>query len=463
MWIGAVAVKFFNAFYKLTTGGLPIDNDIMFVFQLNFVQKLFIILVLGAVVALIFSVLRRLFGMRYAILAVALFSLEPFYIALSREIHLEGLMTTFMAASFVYLFAYTAENSRRDLYLSGVFAALAVLTKSSALFLLPFAGLMLFLNTKNIKAALRSYWPWLGAAVSAFFVLWPAMWVAPLEALGAVGSGIFNTGIDEGHIQLWFGEFVENPGPLFYPVVLWLKASLYVVAGVLGLAFVFKKLDDRRKKFVLYLLLFAGLYLVEMTIPSKKLDRYLLPAIMALVLAAVLTFEHWASKLRNGYVAAVLIPAVVFAIYLHPNYFAYYSPLAGGLKHGMFIVGPKWTFGQRELTAELTRIKQEDGLTGFEDSSLVKLYFEEEQRKNKLVVAFPIQYFSQLYPFVYSLDGWPTIDALREDASRSNYFVYPVWDESSPSIHSYNLVLRSQVYLHGVPIYNVYNKVDEQD
>src|SRR3989344_5160036 len=71
MWIGAAAVKFFNAFYKITTGGLPADNNIGVIFELNFLQKLFIVLVLGFVVAMIFSMLKKLFGLRYAVIAIA--------------------------------------------------------------------------------------------------------------------------------------------------------------------------------------------------------------------------------------------------------------------------------------------------------------------------------------------------------------------------------------------------------
>ena len=459
MWIGAAAVKFFNAFYKITTGGLPADNNIGVIFELNFLQKLFIVLVLGFVVAMIFSMLKKLFGLRYAVIAVALFSLEPFYVALSREIHLEALMATFMVASFVYLFAYLKESSRRLLYISGIFAALAVLTKSSALFLLPFTGLLFLVEKRKIGLALKDYWPWLGTAILTFVLLWPAMWVAPLEALKTLGSGIFNTGIEEGHIQLYFGRLVQDPGSFFYPVVLWLKTSLYIVVGVIAFPFIKKRIGADGKKFALYLLLFASLYLIEMTIPAKKLDRYALPAIMALVLVAAFFFDYLAGKVKFGLIL-ILLPAIATTIYLHPNYFSYYSPLSGGLEKGMFIVGPKWIFGQRELTSALSKIKQEDNLTGFEGSSLKKLYYKEEL-KQKLVVSFPVQYFSQLYPFVYTLDGWPTIDSLREDARQSNYFVYPVWDQESDAFTNYNLVYRATVYMRGVPIYNIYDRVDK--
>ncbi|MBI2414970.1 glycosyltransferase family 39 protein [candidate division WWE3 bacterium] len=486
MWIGTFAVKVYNGWSKLIQGTLPIDNDITFIFELNFLQKLLIVCTTGIVLAFIFHVLRKVFGLKYACIAIILVSLEPFYIFLSREIHLEGLMTTFMLASIVSLYSFKVYNTKFYLVVSAFFAALSVLTKSSALVLIPFTALMIFLISllqdrlsisRRIQEFVKVFCFWLLIFIVTFFLVWPAMWVVPIKALSTVFGGIINTGIEDGHMQLYFGELVKDPGYLYYFVVFWLRSSFYLILGLLFLPFIFKRLETKKQEFVLLLIIFSIVYLIEMMIPAKKLDRYILPTMMALVLVVAFMFEwlidYISSKIRlalrkksvsktmqeilknGGYV--VLIPAFIVPLILYPNFSSYYNPLAGGLKKGIFMVEPKWTFGQRELSKELARLKIEDNLKGFEGSSLKKLYYKDILRE-KLVVAFPIQYYSQLYPFVYKLDGWPTIDTLRQDAKQSNYFVYPVWDEMSPAFKNYNLKYRSSVYLRGVTIYNIYTR-----
>ena len=215
MWIGTIAVKIYNLYYKVFFRGLPQDNNITTVFELHFLQKLLIVFVIGIVLAITFYALRKIFGFRYAILAIIFISLEPFYIALTRVVHLEGLMTTFMLASFVWLYYFLQDTTKnKRLYLSAIFSGLAVLTKSSSLFLVPFSGLILFIHifskekrfVKSVWSSLGIYWKWLVVVVVSFVILWPAMWTVPGQALNTIWRGIFTIGMDRGHLQLFFWQ-----------------------------------------------------------------------------------------------------------------------------------------------------------------------------------------------------------------------------------------------------------------
>jgi len=106
MWISGVAVKINAAYSMLTNTSLSADDNIGVIFQLDFIQKFLIVCVIGLVLSLVFYVLRNVFGLKYALISIFFLSFEPFYLALTRVIHLEGLVSTFMLASIVWLYYY---------------------------------------------------------------------------------------------------------------------------------------------------------------------------------------------------------------------------------------------------------------------------------------------------------------------------------------------------------------------
>ena len=282
MWLGSGAVKVYNLYYETIRKVLPPDNDVQTIFELNFVQKFFIVAFLGLVLASIYYVLGNMFGRRYAVIVFALIAFDPFYTALSREIHLEGLLSTLMLGSFLWFYYYlenTKDSSR--FIISGIFGALAVLTKTTALFIVPFSFILAYLfyyihNKKvhdSLKLALTPYYKWLMVFTVCFILFWPAMWVMPEQALQSLVKGVFDVGIEEGHEQLYFGRLLEDPGLAYYFVVLAFRSSILLMIGLLGfLLFSRKSYNSETKKFILISLLYSILYLVEITLPSKKLE-----------------------------------------------------------------------------------------------------------------------------------------------------------------------------------------------
>ncbi|MDO8261008.1 MAG: glycosyltransferase family 39 protein, partial [Candidatus Magasanikbacteria bacterium] len=368
LWLGAIAVKVYNLFYDLVFKHAPIDNSIAMIFELDFVQKLFVTITIGVTLAFIFYVLNKLFGKRYAIIAVVLISLEPFYVALTRVLHLEGLMSTFMIASFVWFYYFlTDQTKKKRLYISAAFTALAVLTKTSALFMLPFLGLVLFswdFGAKRrfwpaFRSSLNVYWKWLFFAVLVFVAVWPAMWAYPLLALQTLYRGIFTIGVEGGHDQFYFGAYTQDPGWTFYFVVLALRSSFAVLLGFVGYLFVHKKLSSDKKSFALYSLGFTILYLAFLTFPSKKLDRYIIPAILSFILVVSFYYE----RLKNYILVLLVIPAIFILVRIHPDYFSYYNPLFGGLRTGINVIEPKWLIGESEIAFYLRNVMVKDNLT----------------------------------------------------------------------------------------------------
>jgi hypothetical protein len=472
MWIGTGTIKGYNLFYDFVYKHPPIDNDIKTVFEINFVEKLGIVLVLATVFSSIYYVLFNLFGRRYAVIALLLLGLEPFYAGLSREIHLEGLMSAFILASFVWLY-YAAENKYTNfaLFLSGVFGALAVLTKTTALIVVPFSFLVLFLHSlyaskklgRSFSISLTPYVKWIMIFVLFFNLLWPAMWVTPSTALQTLYNGVVNVGIDEGHDQLYFGKLLTNPGLGFYFVVLLIKSSVYLLFGVLGyFLFAARTFDKKSQRFAVTALLLAILYLLEISIPSKKIDRYIVPSMLSLLLVGAFFYE-WlllkAKKFYNIFILILFAPAILLFASILPDYFSYYNPFTGGLKTGITVLEPKWLIGGKEVAAYFEKVKKDENLLPFDKDENMESMLKSSALSQRLTVAFPEKYYIQIWPFISKIGGAAVIEDLGGFASKTKFFVYPVWQDDSTQETRFKLQYYGSVYKNGVELYKVYKRV----
>ena len=95
--------------------------------------------VLIAVFALLVA---RLWGTGVGVTAGLLLALDPFSVALGQILHVDGLLTGFMAISSLCLICYWWERGSRWLLVgAGITAGLAMLSKTPGVFMLPFAAL----------------------------------------------------------------------------------------------------------------------------------------------------------------------------------------------------------------------------------------------------------------------------------------------------------------------------------
>ena len=480
MWIGTVAVKFFNLYYDIVYKSPPPNNDISVIFQLHFLQKLFIVLVIGFSLSLIFYGIRKIFDLKYSVILLSFLVIEPFYVALTRELHLEGLMATFMMASFVWFYLYLQDKRKTvRLLISALFASLSVLTKTSSIFIVLFVIFTsiyydvvsvnkadkLFLTFKllKIKDILKLNLKYLFLFGLFFFLIWPAMWTNAILAIQTMYRGIFTIGLDRGHIQLFFGKSTLDPGPFFYPVVFWLRSSVYLVLGLVGFFFVSRKLKIEKRKFSYLAFMFAFLLLLELTFPSSKLDRYFLPIQMILWIPSAFFYEYLLNSLKIGnykfnYLIFLLfiLPGALLLFFIHPDYFSYYSPLGGGLKSGMNIIEPKWMIGQKQIIIYLEgKLKSGKYVTFKSGESLENT----KDKSKKLTVAFQEKYYTQIWPFIRKIGGWAVIEDLIPQARETNIFIYPVWDDIPINETRFTLKYIDSIFLRGVKLYNVYERI----
>ena len=243
--------------------------------------------------------------------------------------------------------------------------------------------------------------------------------------------------------------------------------AMFNFLGLLaGLVILFKKgFPKDKEKFIKYILYFSVFYLVVITIPSKKLDRYILPSLMGFTLISGFVFDNLfrSIKEKKNQIAFVLIS--LFFLFLrtyrmHPDYFSYYNPLFGGLGVGINVIEPKWMIGIPEIMNYFDQLSSTKNFTfsGPEDS--FEKIIDQERSNQVLSVGFPEKYYTQIWPFFRREGDWAVIKDLTPFAKHTIYFVYPVWEDDSNLENRFKIELIDQISVRGVPVYNVYRRLN---
>jgi 4-amino-4-deoxy-L-arabinose transferase-like glycosyltransferase len=287
----------------------------------------------------------RLWGVGVGATTGLLLAVDPFSVALGQILHVDGLLTGFMAISALCLIWYWWERGSRWLLVAaGVSAGLAMLSKTPGVFMLPFGaavgGLALLGGRAKFRRAVTGSLAFGVLTVVSYFAFWPALWLAPVEMIGRVVEFLRETGGQphEGGSFFWLHR-VADPGPLFYPVALAYRLGLGMCLGLLLFVVVFRSLN--RKALVGLVLLFILGFGLMMTLGPKKFDRYVMPIVpMLAVLAALGVWKAGAWLGGRAGLAGVVgsVVAAGIAILLqaqnlvgsYPYYLAYYNPLLGG-------------------------------------------------------------------------------------------------------------------------------------
>lgn len=396
MWITGIPIEI----TKIILNQNVYDNSNFLIFEgvakysLVFVQLL---LSLFTIFLLTKSKIKNL-TLLPSIILVSLFSFEPFFIGNSRLYHLDVLLTLFVFNSLLLSYFYINNinlGKLKNIYvgiLAGLFLALSFLTKSIGIGALVYAvfyivGLYIFKNILvkskvGLLDKILKHLPQISnknnsdikkllvilLSFSLFtFVLFPALWKDPVYYLTEIFMEGERVGVRKGHEQIIFGEVTTDGGIYFYPLVLLIKLSpfilitflIYVLSNIrlkdlssnkLGfksnLSAFLSNLYIKLSSFDWFLGIFYLGYFLVMLFPTKKIDRYMIilyPAIAYYSYFGILNFFNlWdknKSKLINFRISKLLsirgislvllyVCVVVYPLFsFFPYYFTYYSPL----------------------------------------------------------------------------------------------------------------------------------------
>ncbi len=369
----------------------------------HLVQQRFPIVLFNSLLALLVGWhASKVYGRRVGLVALILIALSPFYLADSRVNRAEAVITGLLTLSILFLVRYGQTGQRRWLIASGIVGGLSFLTKIQGLVVLPAVGIILLLVEMNrdreflplLLSLSRSLLLWTLAAILIWVVLWPAMWVRPLDVLRLVFDYATRKVGSEGVNLFFMGQhfYDQDPGPLFYPVVVLLRMTPLTMLGLaLALWGGIRSLRTApspsqgvpsaalqggfplcrgplgaqgrggggpfAQKPVVPLLIYVLLYGGAMTLGSHKQDRYLMPIFLVLDIVAAMGWVYlwdWLGERWSGFrtprwtlAACGVLTAVqvVSVLPYHPYYFSYFNPLMGGATVGAKTLRVGWGEG----------------------------------------------------------------------------------------------------------------------
>jgi hypothetical protein len=152
----------------------------------------------GAMIAFA-ALAARLFGLHTTLLATALLAFEPFFLAYQRFITTDALAADLGAIAALLFLLHLREGGHRWLLLSAPIFGLAAVTKVPVVLMaVPMAAWVILVD--------RGYWPafapqptrrraaelavWAAIALGTIVVVWPALWVRPLQTAWRLWSAL---------------------------------------------------------------------------------------------------------------------------------------------------------------------------------------------------------------------------------------------------------------------------------
>lgn len=324
-----------------------------------------------------------MFDGKTALYTLILTTFQPFFIGISRHFHADGLVTSFMVTSAftsIYFLIYCEKTGLKKqnpffrdknnlwVILSGVLGGLALLSKSAAIFLIPYVFFISLIHSYFYKKTFWFYFrficTWFTFMAATYFILFPAMWFKPLEILKRIfvneGLNIVSNARDGSNV---FYYYLEPLSRVLTPVFL---LSFVIGSAVIGFLikeyfksekFISKgknkkhvETDTKKTTVILMVAGYVIFYLIQMSIVDQKMERYLMPLIPVLALIGAIGINHlekvleirknryfisknksFSSYKKTAYKTGQYFLPVFFAIniltviYYFPNYLLYPS------------------------------------------------------------------------------------------------------------------------------------------
>jgi hypothetical protein len=339
MWLNSV-VEIAAHKYQLTytTSPKTLENADYYPI-LHGLAKFELVVVLAVLLGIMAYVVYRLYSIKISLIFTFLMAIEIYLVGLDRWFHLTSLEAYTAFTAFLMLLLWHKTKKIKWLLFSGLFLGWSILSKVTSLSLVPIFSLFIFsfvFDKSALKTSLFLFVKYLGvfgivtALVCVLF--FPAMLVSPVSVLTNIKVAITNavaTPVSTSIFHTWFSG-------LFYGVIILFKLSpITLIAFIVGLLSSFspeKKLPSfsPEKKYTEYLIILLALYYLVLTLPDKKIDRYVLVLIPPILLFVSAKVSVLSKKPLIMFLTVALVFMLAASKYYYPVYSAYYSPLFGG-------------------------------------------------------------------------------------------------------------------------------------
>ncbi len=347
MWLGSAGITLRRMLFEqglLTHETFPTILTLM---------RLPVIATHSACILLSYLLLRRLFPPAIATLAAFLWATDPFVIAFNRILHVDALTGSFatvslLAACSIWNVPPTQTAQQRNqvlshpwlwLIVSGSSAALALLSKSPGIAVLPVVGLLTLASIvtaqhKHRTAYILRLLIWGVVCIATVVLVWPAVWADIGRVWELLHVGVEVEGGSRHVVGNYFlGRPIPVPGILYYPVVLAIRTTPWTLAGLLLLPFALSTtakpwrswrlgssiptlvrsttgstgihkdmMSSGECKGMRTLAVLSGfviVFIIGMSLFPKKLDRYMVPVLPAIDILASAGIFHTVQWLRR--------------------------------------------------------------------------------------------------------------------------------------------------------------------
>ncbi|MGI8935600.1 MAG: glycosyltransferase family 39 protein, partial [Phormidesmis sp.] len=231
--------------------------------QLNFpigmwiLPRIFQAVVTAGCMVAIYDLVRRLLGRPVALVAIGLLMLEPFFLAYQRYLTTDAMQADFgtvgLLAMLVYLrqplgdandpqnpqIGSRSRRPRKWLLLSGAMMGLSIMSKIPSIFFIPAVVTWLVMTeVGRSESFVRRGWLrqgldfglWLLAIGATAFLIWPALWVAPVDTVTQLIAGL--QGESQRGAFFYLGQTTDAIGPSFYPLALLYRLTPVLLVGL---------------------------------------------------------------------------------------------------------------------------------------------------------------------------------------------------------------------------------------
>jgi 4-amino-4-deoxy-L-arabinose transferase-like glycosyltransferase len=271
----------------------------LYFFNLGFVVIYFIAFVGALSVGLVYLLGKKLFNEKVGLYSAILFLLLPLHVIYSAKILTGVLFTFFVLLTFFSFWKGYEENNKKHKVLFGVFLALALLSRYTALWIIPIFLIHFLVRDKSIKFLKDKY---LWYSILAFFgTLIPWFIYGIFEYNNPIGTFIHGAKASRywGGLQSWT-FFFEHWWPMF---------SIIGFVFIIALIYIFFKKDFFKKEIYLLLIWFVFFLGMAIYMPHKE-DRF----ILAIVPTIALISGYFIDKVKR-YKKIVLIGIIVITLF----------------------------------------------------------------------------------------------------------------------------------------------------
>lgn len=404
--------------------------------RVHFAYVLPIILVTSLLVAFIYLSLTTLTNRTFALIASLLVLVDVYFLGQSRVVQMDALQTSFIIGSLFTALLYQQTKRKIFFVTTAILFALNIMTKIYGLCLLPilwiilcWSDLITLISQKSLNSLKQMMVKTLFLILTLGIVcvlLLPAWLFDFNDTIDLFRKSIFDEGLKatwEGN-EFFFGRLFDRGEPkIFYLFALGFRQSVLAFLGTLVTLWLLirNKIQDQKIRKILIVTFSIALYwLVVLSLPGKKEDRYILETIVLLDVFAAGGIYWLYLKLKDRLgafsniilnslllILVLIVPFFISTHGLNHEYIGYYNPLLGGNKSAVRFIRVGWGEGLRAVTYYLNTQKDAENIrvaSWYEMSTAprclceVKPTFEWENDKVRYLVFYVNQLQRQKEP-----------------------------------------------------------------